>query len=380
MHARVARKSFECLGVFEELLRLRLGRDRAFQFRIFFRRRVEGYAQFVGNHPSDSIRRRVGKPHHAADVAHHAFRFELAERNDLRDAAFTVLLPHVFENFAAARFTKIDIDVRRRNSVRIQEPLEYQAVLQRIDVGDSENVRDHRPGSRTAPGPDWNAFLLRKMNEVPNDQQIADETGFLEDAQLIIDSPDQLSIVGSAVAIPLAQALVTKLAQIFFPRFAGRSGVLRISRAAEFNVEVATLANVKRIINGLGKVAEQLAHFRWRFEIQLGHITHPSFVLHHFTRADAKHYIVRVVIAAPEKMHIVGRDQADAEVSGNLRQHLIALALLLNSVVVQFDEKIVRSENVPIIGGTLSCLLDVVRLYRGIDFAGETAAQPNQTG
>ena len=64
---------------------------------------------------------------HAADVAHHAFRLQFAESDDLRDAALAVFLPNVFEDFAAARFAEIDVDIRRRNAIRIQKPLENQA-------------------------------------------------------------------------------------------------------------------------------------------------------------------------------------------------------------------------------------------------------------
>ena len=48
-------------------------------------------------------------------------------------------------------------------------------------------------------------------------------------------------------------------------------------------------------------------------------------------------------------------------------------------MIVQFDEKILRAENVPIIGRALFRLLDVVRLNCGVDFARETATQPDQS-
>ena len=49
-------------------------------------------------------------------------------------------------------------------------------------------------------------------------------------------------------------------------------------------------------------------------------------------------------------------------------------------MVVQFDEKVLLSENVPILGGTLFGLLNVVCLNSAVDLARETAAQSNQTG
>ena len=43
---------------------------------------------------------------------------------------------------------------------------------------------------------------------------------------------------------------------------------------------------------------------------------------------------MRVVIAAPEKMNVVGRDQTDAQILGDLREDLVALPLLFHAVIV----------------------------------------------
>jgi hypothetical protein len=48
-------------------------------------------------------------------------------------------------------------------------------------------------------------------------------------------------------------------------------------------------------------------------------------------------------------------------------------------VIVQFDKEIFRAENVPIFGRALFRLLDVVCLNCGVDFARETATEPDQS-
>src|SRR5262249_10819068 len=141
-------------------------------------------------------------------------------------------------------------------------PLEKQSVLERIDISNPENVSDHRTGSRAASRPHGNAFLFGKMNEIPNNEQIADETGFFENAQLIIEATDQFRIVRRAFAITLSQTVVTKIAQIFFARFPWRRGILRIFGMPKLEIEVTAFANFKRIRNRFGKIAEQLAHLR----------------------------------------------------------------------------------------------------------------------
>ena len=110
--AGVARKAFEQVGVFPELARRRFGLDRLLQVRRFLRRGGEGDVQLVRDHLRDPVAVAVAQAHDAADIAHHAFRFQFSEGDDLRDAAFAVFLPDVFEHFAAARFAKIDVDIR----------------------------------------------------------------------------------------------------------------------------------------------------------------------------------------------------------------------------------------------------------------------------
>ena len=217
------------------------------------------------------------------------------------------------------------------------------------------------------------------MNEVPNNEQITDEPRFFQNSQLIIKPPNQLRVAPSPFSIALPQPLITKLAQIVFARFPSRNWIFWIFGASKLKIEMAALTNLERVLNRLRKIAEYLAHFIWRFEIELWDVAHPGLVLHHFASADAKHYVVRLVIAPAQKMHIVCSDQTDAQVSCNLWQCAVALALRLHSVVMQFDEKVFRPENVSIFCGALFCFFNVVSLNRAVNFGRETSAQPNQT-
>src|SRR5260370_8370581 len=78
-------------------------------------------------------------------------------------------------------------------------------------------------------------------------------------------------------------------------------------------------------------------------------------------------------------MDIVCGDEPDAKVPGDFWQNAIALALLVHSVIVHFHEEIVRAENVAIIGGALFGDVDLVRLNRGVHFAGETTTESDQS-
>src|SRR5260370_31999077 len=78
-------------------------------------------------------------------------------------------------------------------------------------------------------------------------------------------------------------------------------------------------------------------------------------------------------------MDIVCGDEPDAKVPGDFWQNAIALALLVHSVIVHFHEEIVRAENVAILSRALFGDVDLVRLNRGVHFAGETTAESDQS-
>ena len=380
MHAGIARQSFKNFCVIPQLSSRFFGRERAFQLGIFFNSGIKGGIEIVRYHLRDPIGIAVTHAHHAADIAHHALRFQFSKGNDLRDPAFAVFLANVFEHFTPPCFAKIHrVDVRHRDALGIQKAFEDQSVLQWIDVGNAHHVGHHRAGRRTAAWPNRNAAPLREMDEVPNNEDVADETGLLENLDLTLQTLLNLVIASSALAVTLVQTFLAKFSQITLARFPFRHRILRIFRTAEFQIEMAAFADFERVRDCFRKIAEQFAHFLRRFEIKLRHVMHALLVLHHFAGADAKHHVVRLVIGSPQKMHVVRGDQADPQIFRELRQHTIASVLFLDSVIVQLDEEIFRAENVAILSRGLFRMVELVRLNRGIDFAGETTAQADQT-
>ena len=56
----------------------------------------------------------------------------------------------VLDHFAAAVHAEVDVDIGHADALRIQEALEQQPVLQRVDIGDLHRVADQAAGRRTA--------------------------------------------------------------------------------------------------------------------------------------------------------------------------------------------------------------------------------------
>ena len=265
MHAGVARKSFQQRRMIPKLPRGGLRLNRAFKFGIFFRGGIECDVQLVRNHFRDPIGIAITQTDDAPNIAHHAFRFQFSKRDDLRNTAFAIFLTNVFEHFAPARLAKIDINIGRRNALGIKETLEDQAELQRIDVGDSEHVSDQRTGGRPPARADWNSALLGEMNEIPNDEQITDKAGFLEDIELVIEPLDQFTL--DLVAEALVQSGIAKFAQINFARFVRRRRILRVFRFSKFQLEIATLRDLDRVRDCLRMIRKKSAHLVRRLKI-----------------------------------------------------------------------------------------------------------------
>ena len=106
----------------------------------------------VGNELRDAVD--FGDLHveHAADIFDRCARAERSERDDLGDLLAAVFLGDVLNYLAAAMRAEIDVDIGHADALGVEEALEQQAVLQRIDVGDLHRVADETAGGGSAAG------------------------------------------------------------------------------------------------------------------------------------------------------------------------------------------------------------------------------------
>ena len=133
-----------------------------------------------------------------------------------------------------------------------REAFEDQSVLQRIDVGDAEHIRDERAGGRSAPWPDRNPALLGEVDEIPNDQDVADEAGLLEHAELVIEALRKLIVDLGAVAVTLDKPFAQrsrKYASRETPFGTGYSGYFDLPNSIS-RLQRSAIANVFAIASG----------------------------------------------------------------------------------------------------------------------------------
>ena len=114
---------------------------------------VTGLAGLFGISSATRLTCPNGRPSTRPDVAHRRARLQLAEGDDLRHPVGAVFAPHVGDHLVAPVLAEIDVEIRHRHALGIEEPLEQQAEAQRVEIGDGQRPGRHRAGTRAAARP-----------------------------------------------------------------------------------------------------------------------------------------------------------------------------------------------------------------------------------
>ena len=178
-----------------------------------------------------------GHVERAADVLERRLGAERAEGDDLRDLLAAVFLGDVLDHFAAAIGAEVDVDVGHADAFRIEEALEEQAVVQRVDVGDPHRVADQASGGRTAAGTDRDALRFGVADEVPNDQEVAGELHLLDQLDFAVEPFDVFGHVVPQMARRAGGA--SRRSAPLFEALAGHVFEVRVDGVLGRDVELA---------------------------------------------------------------------------------------------------------------------------------------------
>ena len=305
--------------------------------RLELRHLVERLAQrealgAAGNHLGDAVAHGPRVAHHARDVAHHGPRGHRAVGDDLADALAAVAVLHVVDHAVAAVHAEVDVEVRQRHALGIQEALEQQFVGQRIEVGDAGGVGHQRAGARAATRPHRNAVALAPGDEVSNHQEIAGEAHLFDHAELVVEPLAivllhvlRLGRVGGEARFEPPDSL---LAQERRRRVAFRHRVVRQVVHAERQRQRAAPRDLDAVGQRLRQVGEQRLHLLRALQVLLGCVRlGPALVVERPALRDADARLVRRKIAAAQEAHVVGRHHRRAggarEVHGAAQVRLV---------------------------------------------------------
>ena len=220
MHARLADRAFELLGVFERIAyqlvgRLALGGQFGGFLVYEIERRLAVFLvgrNLVGHQFRQAVALREGELLHAGNVLDGHLGRHGAERHDLGDALLAVFLHAVAQHVGAAVLIEVDVDIGQRDTLGVEETLEQQVVFQRVDIGDLQAVGDHRTRGRTTAGAHRDPHFAGGADVVPHDQEVARETHPLDRIQLVFEP--LLDLLVQHLAVTTVRALVGEVYEV----------------------------------------------------------------------------------------------------------------------------------------------------------------------
>ncbi len=122
------------------------------------------------HHARQPVDRVVGQPVRLADLAHCGLGPHRADRADHRDVVRAVVVADVPQHLVPAGGAEVEVDIGRVAAGGVQEALEEQVVLDRVDRRDARAVGDERVGDAAA-GADGHAVLAGKAHDVGHDEE-----------------------------------------------------------------------------------------------------------------------------------------------------------------------------------------------------------------
>ena len=352
VRAGIAREALEGSREIDEFAHVGVAFVQAPEFLLLLERLVERDADLERNQFRDLVHVAVVVSEHAADVAYHCFRRQRSVGDDLRHAVAAVLVGDVFDDPVAAFHAEVDVEIRHRHALGIQEALEQQVMLDRIQIGNAQHVGDQRTCAGAAAGPDGNAVVARPADEIGHDQKIPGKSHRANDAELQI----QPSLVGRAARLVRGAAIGPRSglgprclrAQEVFDAAAGGHRVGRQHRGSQANFKRASLGNFYRIIKQFRCIIKQLRHLGRRLQVLLFRIApRPARVGEQGAVVDADACFVRVEFGARQKAYIVGGERRHASLLTQF-QHGRGVALLIRAAgALHFEVKPIAAQVLP---------------------------------
>ena len=353
MNARVSHVSFEHFGIANRVVNQRVGRGFGFakfgngsdgigqvQLGHFA---VLAFGEFVGNEFAEFHRVVTRKFLHTCHISEGEFRRHGAVGDDVSHVVFAIFLRDPVQDAAAAVVVEIDVNIRERDTVRIQETLKQEVIFNRVYLRDAKTVCHGTSRCRATSRSNADVkFFAGGADVVLHDEEVAREAHGLHDVELKVDS--LLGLLVQRVSIAFLRPFVGEFAQIVRFEFDAVEFVV----AAEFfdfrlplfsrHDDVAVLVSgefVEEVFFG-----ESLAIFLLRSEVlRNGEVRHDGCVVDAVGRDLVKH-----LTRGGKRFGQVGEDG----VHFRLRLHPLLLGVEHSVWVVQVaagaetDETVVR--------------------------------------
>ena len=255
----------------------------------------------------------------------------------------------VLDDLVAPVAHEIDVDVRRREAFKVEEPLEDKPVLQRVDIGEPDRVVHHRTARRSADrGKD--PLLVREPDEVLDDEDVSRVAGLGDDRELLVDALTQL---GRGRAVLLDQARLGERSQLLLRGLSRRHLEVRKAQLAKGQLQVDFVSDPHRVFDGLGVVREELAHLCGGAHEELGVVDHLQTVgrVDRLAALDADHGVLRLGVVGVHVVDVVGHDERNAGAARDLADTLVDALLLGDPMRHELEVVVALAEDRPVLQG-----------------------------
>ncbi|MET3868693.1 hypothetical protein ABIC20_006002 [Methylobacterium radiotolerans] len=368
----VAVQAFQLLGDVDEPTDDRLLLHGLLEFGLALDRLGEGHR--VGRVLRHELGQLVDLPvrhlEDAADIAQHAAGEQRTEGDDLPDLPLAVALLHVLDHPLAALDAEIDVEIRHRDALGVEEALEQQAEAQRVEVGDQQRPRHQRAGAGAAARAHRDVVVLGPLDEVRDDQEVARELHLDDDVELegealaviLLGEAGRRAVLlqaqfqprlglpaqlGRLVGRDRLRARVGRLGQGIRHgrRLARRYGAeIRQDRLAGPRPDRAAHGDLDRGLERVRQVAEQLGHLGAGLEGVRRRQPAAAVVGDEAALRDGEQRVVGVVIVRLGEEGLVRRHDPEAVPTGEVEERGLDPPLLGQAVALDLHVEPVLAE------------------------------------
>ena len=175
--------------------------------RVFF---LHPLAQTVGDHLGETVGLVDGDVADAGDVLDGALGGHRTESDHARNMVGSVGLLDVLVGLG--KVLEIHVDIRHRDTVGIEETLEQEVVLDRVEIGDLQAIGDDGTRRGAAPGSHEGPHRARCGDVVLHYQEVVREAHAADGLELEVETLGLL--VRERLAVALVRTLVAKVAEV----------------------------------------------------------------------------------------------------------------------------------------------------------------------
>src|SRR6185369_8374339 len=351
MGGSVACQTFEAEGDFNQVVHLLVGSNQLPEFRLLLQRLFESDPQHLGNQLGNPVNVAIAHIECPADIPDDTPRRHGTKGDDLTDLVPAILFGDVLDNLFPPFRTEIDVDIRHRNTFRIEEPLEQQIIGDRVDIGDPDRIGNERTGSRAPAGAYRYALILRPVDEVSHNEEVAGKAHLLDTVQfqpqpvavelLILRRKNRLFLPDGS------KALLKSLDSFLFQHAVKGQPLymvdLRKVIGIEIKFDIALFGNCQGIGQRLWRIVEGGGHLVRRLDVEfVGRKLHPVRIVHRLAGLDAEQHLMRLGIFPVQIVAVIRGYQRQIQLGAELDKLLVDNILLRKGVFLDLKVVTVR--------------------------------------